>query len=194
MKICILLALVLVAVRLQSEPPAPYCVSRPIFQTLPMTVGEIVETDISYAFTGYNLDITIKKGDDVAQIAKKLEVLGELKYPVTGLKGLVVQERGNDWGDYAHLLTDDLGQTMLHLFSLKDKKGAPQLVQSFLVEYQADTYCFDAALFLDQGLAIVDCAEQSRNSSNPIGVKNKFIYVDVASGGIRKVVYNELYE
>jgi hypothetical protein len=194
MKICILLAIVLVAVRLQSDPPSPHCTSRPIFTTLPMTVGEIINADLSNSFTGYNLEMTIKKGGDVAQTVKKLDMLGELNYPVKGLQSHFVEHTGNDWGDYAHVLTDDFGQTMLHLYSIKNKTGAPELIQSFLVEYQANTYCFDAVVYLDHGLAIVDCAEQSRNSSNFLGVKNKFIYLDLVTGGVRKEVYNELYE
>jgi hypothetical protein len=47
---------------------------------------------------------------------------------------------------------------------------------------------------MDHGLAIVDCAEQSRNSSNFVGIRNKFIYVDLTSGAIKKVVYNEMFE
>jgi hypothetical protein len=38
---------------------------------------------------------------------------------------LFVEHKGNNWGDYAHMLSDDMGQTMLHLFSLKNKTGAP---------------------------------------------------------------------
>jgi hypothetical protein len=86
------------------------------------------------------------------------------------------------------MLTDDLGQTIFHLYSIKNKTGAPQLVQSYLVEYEADTYCFDAALFMDHGLAIVDCTDQSQNSSNNTGIRNRFIYVDLVTGGIRKTV------
>lgn len=86
MKICILLAFVLVLVQLQSDPPTPHCSSRPIFTTLPMTVGEIIRGDLANSFTGYNLNISIKKGGDIAYTVDKLELLGELNYPMRGLQ------------------------------------------------------------------------------------------------------------
>jgi hypothetical protein len=125
MKICILHCILLVAVLSQSDAPTPHCTSRPIFQTLPMTVGEIISRDLSRFYTGYNLEISITKGMDVAQTLKKIEVIGELQYPNQGLMSLYVEHKGNAWGDYAHMLSDDMGQTMLHLFSIKNKTGAP---------------------------------------------------------------------
>jgi hypothetical protein len=78
MKICILHVILLVAVLSQSEPPSPHCTSRPIYQVLPMTVGEIISSDLSRSFTGYNLEMTVKKGMDVAQTLNKIEVMGTL--------------------------------------------------------------------------------------------------------------------
>jgi hypothetical protein len=62
------------------------------------------------------------------------------------------------------------------------------------VEYQTNTSCFDAVVFMDHGLAIVDCAEQSKNSSNFVSIQNKFIYVDIVAGVVKKEVHNEMYE
>lgn len=46
---------------------------------------------------------------------------------------------------------------------------------------------------MDHGLAIVDCVKQSGNSSNFIGAQNKFIYIDLATGNVKKTVMNEMY-
>lgn len=56
--------------------PHAHCASKPIYQVLPLTVGEVLSGDLSDAFTGYNLNITITKGMDIATVPQKLELMG----------------------------------------------------------------------------------------------------------------------
>jgi hypothetical protein len=39
--------------------PVPYCSSRPIMPILPLTINEVITTDISKYFSGYNLEIIL---------------------------------------------------------------------------------------------------------------------------------------
>jgi hypothetical protein len=68
----LIFAFLLFSIIAQSVIPAPYCHSKPIFTTLPLTIGEITTTDISNVFTGYNLDIYIKGNSTIASVPPKL--------------------------------------------------------------------------------------------------------------------------
>ena len=179
MKIYLISVLVL-GILTQSDLPGPHCTSKPIFQHLPLTVGELLTGDVSNAFTGYNLNISIKKGGDVARVKDKIEILGAMNYPLNDITSAFVLHNGNSWGNYGHALTDDMGNVMLHVFNLN--KGVPDLNKTYQVIYDPKTQCFDVALFLDKGWAIVDCVENNGNSSNIVGVRNKFIYINLATG------------
>lgn len=192
-RICLLLALVLASVLAQSPPPLPYCKSKPIIQVLPMTVGEIMSGDLSSAFSGYNLDISIKKGGDIATTVDKLVKKAEQNYYTGTLISAFVEHRGNSFGTYAHILSEDAGLVQLHLYTITN--GTFAFMKTAFVLYEPRTVCYDAAVFMDKGIAIVDCTEFSGgNSSNIVGLKNKFVYVDLASESIKKVAYNEMYE
>lgn len=80
----------------------------------------------------------------------------------------------------------------LQLYSVKN--GTFSFEKTITVLYEPNTVCFDAAVFMDSGIAIIDCAEISGKSSNFVGIKNKFVYINIATDAKEKVVYNDMYE
>lgn len=62
MKITPYLVLTLFVVTWCSVSPTPYCKARPLYSHFPLTINETVIADLSYAFSGYNLDYVINEG------------------------------------------------------------------------------------------------------------------------------------
>lgn len=156
-----------------SLAPNPYCKSRPLYSHLPLTINETLIGDLDYAFTGYNLEFSVTSGKEFAKVKDKLELMSYKNYNFTDIQSLKVTHNGNRWGDSMFVLSDDHGQTIIHYGSFTNHSDSPKLTAA-VVEYQENTTCFDAALFMDQGYAIVDCIEQINGTW-----QNKFIYVNL---------------
>ena len=54
-----------------ARAPVPYCFSKPIYKEFPLTVEEACDYDMEQIFSGYNLNISLLKGGDVASVGRK---------------------------------------------------------------------------------------------------------------------------
>ena len=54
-----------------AKAPVPYCFSKPIYKEFPLTVEEACDYDLEQIFSGYNLNISLMKGSDVASVGRK---------------------------------------------------------------------------------------------------------------------------
>lgn len=158
MKNTIILALLTLVVHIMANAvlPAPYCKSKQLYTHLPMTINETFLEDMDWVFAGYNLDFRVVEGGDFATVNSKMDLLSYKNYDFTRIINSKVTHIGNRWGNEMYVLSEDIGQTVLHFGTFTNHTESPNL-EVAVAEYQENTTCFDAALFLDQGIAVVDC-------------------------------------
>jgi hypothetical protein len=105
MKIPILLLLVGLVLS-QAVLPSPHCKFRPIFTTIPLTITEILSSDLSDFAFGYNLEFSIRTGSQFASLPKKLVLNDQLSHNFTRLISHFVEHKGNKWGTHMHFLIE----------------------------------------------------------------------------------------
>ena len=70
---------------------------------------------------------------------------------------------------------------------ITDKTSLPQLNTTFIVSTAKNVQCFDAALFLDYGIAVVDCLRTNANNTD-VPFTNIFFYLDLTGHKVTKIV------
>ena len=85
--------------------------------------------------------------------------------------------------------------TGAYIFSygiIKDEYHVPSVDFTVIINDQVlpGAKCFGAAMLLDYGVAIVDCAKRQKES---LLFDNYFIYIDLTSHKITKLVKNPVY-
>lgn len=71
--------------------------------------------------------------------------------------------------------------------TINDKRTLPHFNTTMIVTMDKNVKCFDASLFLDYGLAIVDCLKvNSSNANEPF--TNIFFYLDLTGQKVTKVI------
>jgi hypothetical protein len=92
-----------------------------------------------------------------------------------------------------HFLVEDDAATYLFTGTIKSQTSVPVLDDPIIVEFSKDTRCFDAAVFLDHGVAVVDCVVSNSSELGFGSLQNKFIYIDLTKRQVSKSVNNEMY-
>jgi hypothetical protein len=104
----------------------------------------------------------------------------------------LVEQKENTVGTEFFILNKDNSNTTLLSYGLIRNKGRiPDIHASIPIPLEQDEVCFDAALFLDQGLAIVDCAKKGGKVFSTY--TNYWYVVDLTSQTIKKKIQNDLY-
>jgi hypothetical protein len=103
-----------------------------------------------------------------------------------------VEPKDNSMGRDSFLLYKDLvGTVMLSYGVFVDNKRLPVINSTTIVTTDKDVVCFDAALFLDHGLAVVDCAKKTGSLFN--AYRNYFYIIDLTTHTLKKIVENDLF-
>lgn len=173
--------------------PSPHCKFRPLYSTLPLNLNEILTGDLTGFSTGYNIDFKVKAGADIATVKEKLVLNDKMEHPFTRVISHHVESKGNGWGSHVHFVVEDGSATYLFTGTLKSQSSIPMLDDPVIVEFAAATKCFDAVVFPDHGVAIVDCISIGSSDPGFVGLRNKFIYIDLASRQPVRTVENEMY-
>lgn len=71
-----------------------------------------------------------------------------------------VQPKDNSVGQDSFLLYSDSKGIHLSYGIIREKNRLPDINSTVTVTTDSSVSCFDAALFLDHGLAVVDCAKK----------------------------------
>lgn len=188
-----LIALLSLSALGQGVMPTPHCKFRPIYTTLPLNLNEILTGDLTGFSTGYNIEFRVATGNDTASVKQKLVLNDRTQQKFSRVVSHHVEQRGNSWGTGVHFVVESGNATYLWTGTLKEHSSVPVLDDPVLVEYSSNTRCFDAVVFREQHLAIVDCVVFSTNSVGLVGLRNQFIYVDLNTRQPTKHVNNEMY-
>jgi len=73
--LALLIALMAVQIKTAGRAPIPYCFSKPIYKEFPLTFSESIDYDLEGIFSGYNLNITLAKGSEVASVGRKSAII-----------------------------------------------------------------------------------------------------------------------
>jgi hypothetical protein len=189
----ILLAVLCITTLGQGPMPTPHCKFRPLYSNLPLNLQEILTGDLTGFSTGYNTDFKVKTGADIASVKEKLVLNDRMNHPFARVVSHHIEQKGNAWGSHYHFVVEDGSATYLFTGTIKSQQSVPVLDDPIIVEFSNNTKCFDAVQFPDHGVAIVDCVVSSTNSLGFLGLRNKFIYIDLATRQPTKQVDNEMY-
>lgn len=84
------------------------------------------------------------------------------------------------------LYSEQNGTIKLSYGVIRDKGQLPDISSTVTVTSDKNVVCFDAALFMDHGLAIVDCAVTGTSVFS--SYKNVFYVIDLTDHSLKKVV------
>lgn len=120
---------------------------------------------MSQSFSGYNLDITIPEGINFATVSKKLRELDRINTYISEIVSHYVEKKDNTIGKNSFMLYKDITGSYHFTFGqFVDKTTLPHYNTTVVVTTDKNVRCFDAALFLDYGIAIVDCIRLNINN------------------------------
>lgn len=175
-----------------ARAPTPYCSSKTIYKQFPLSAEEILIHDMSDVFSGYNLNITLGSKNPWASITPKWQILDRRNAYFPNIISHYVEPKENTVGRDSFLLYKDFtGSVMLSYGIIRDKGSLPVVNSTAIVTTDKNIVCFDAALFMDHGLAIVDCAKTG--SSIFSKYTNLFYVIDLTDHSVKKIIPNDLY-
>ena len=93
----LLLSLVVLSV-LGAKAPIPYCVAKPEFKEVPLSLGEQMIVNLDTLFSGYNLDISLASKNSFAILNKKITELDRPDGYFPNIISHYVEHNGNNWG------------------------------------------------------------------------------------------------
>jgi hypothetical protein len=148
---------------------------------------------MSESFSGYNLDITIPADITFATVSKKLRELDRISSYFAEIVSHYIEKKDNSVGKDSFILYKDItGSYHFAYGQITDKRSLPHFNTSFIVTTDKNVQCFDAALFLDHGIAIIDCLRNNINNlEEPF--TNLFFYIDLTEHKITKIVQNAVF-
>jgi hypothetical protein len=175
-----------------ARAPTPFCQSKPLFKQFPLAVEELISHDMSDTFSGYNLNITLASNNTIASISRKFEILDRHNSYFPNIISHYIEPRDNSVGNDSFLLyQNNAGAHVLAYGQIKRDGMLPEINSSVIVTSDKDVVCFDAALFLDHGLAVVDCAKVGGKLFSTY--TNYWYIVDLTNHSIKKKLQNDLY-
>lgn len=184
--------LTLLALAAGARLPVPFCNSHSIFKQGPLSFSEKVVINTGDAFSGYNLDIALVSNNSFAKINKKFQEIDRMGTYFPGLITHHIEQDANGWGKESFLIYKDSNGITRFVYGLmKDNYHVPQFDFTLQITNSSSENCLGAALFLDYGMAVIDCIKSTGDKSNPL--QNYFIYVDLATHNIIKTVNNPMF-
>ena len=147
---------------------------------------------MSDTFSGYNLNISLGSPDPIASVNRKSAVIDSKVYDFPNIISHYVEQKGNGVGKDSFLLfKDKANRTMLSYGIITDKYRLPDINSTAVVTEEADVVCFDASLFLDHGLAVVDCAKVGSKVFTTY--TNYWYIIDLTDHTVKKKLQNDIY-
>ena len=89
------------------------------------------------------------------------------------------------------LYKDHSNVTFLTYGVITDKGKLPKINSTVKITSEKDVECFDAALFLEHGLAVVDCAKKGERTFSTY--TNYWYIADLTDHSIKKKIKNDLF-
>jgi hypothetical protein len=148
---------------------------------------------MSDLFSGYNLEITQGSNNSFAAISKKWYDLDQALSYYPNIISHFVEKQDNTVGRDAFLLYKNNAGAIMLTYGILDKKDRlPSVNSTAIIETDENVTCFDAALFLDHGLAVVDCVKKGGKLFSTF--TNYWYIVNLASQSHEiKKIENDLY-
>ena len=114
---------------------------------------------------------------------------------MVGLKNYHIQRKGNAWGKSFIALAERGERTYVHFGILNNNESAPIINLYISVENNTNTTCYDAVVFMEKGIIMVDCAVHlSKKDDREYSYENYFYYFKISDGSpIGKPIKNEMY-
>jgi hypothetical protein len=185
----LLLALIISACAI-AKAPVPSCTAKTLYKQFPLTVGEILTHDMDRSFSGYNLNITLATNNSFASLTRKWDTLDRRGGYYPGIISHYIEPKDNGVGRDSFLLYKQGKAVMLTYGVIRNKDLLPEINSTAIITTEDNVVCFDAALFLEHGLAYVDCAKTSGTVFSTYS--NVFYIVDLTDHSIKQLP-NDMY-
>jgi len=120
---------------------------------------------MAQSFSGYNLDIQLTSNNTFATMSKKIRELDRVNTYLANVISHYIEKKDNGVGKDSFILFKDFTGSYRFTYGvITDKSSLPQFNVTNIVTTDKNVQCFDAALFLDYGIAIVDCLRVNVNN------------------------------
>lgn len=175
-----------------SKAPIPFCISKPLYHSFPLSIDEKLSYDMATAFTGYNVKLELGSKNAFATITDKFYELDRIDSNYPGIISHYVQQSGNGVGTDSFILYNDTNSVIRLAYGvISDQKKLPKVNATVDVTSDKNVQCFDAALFLDHGLAIIDCVRT--DSTLLFSLVNEFYIVDLTTKTLKTIVRSDMF-
>lgn len=103
--------------------------------------------------------------------------------PLIGIKNYHIDKKGNAWGSTFVVVTERAEKTFVHYGVINSNVSTPVVNNYVVVESRTNTTCFDAVLFKEQDLILVDCVVKlPKPNSKGQSLQNLFYYHKISDG------------
>ena len=184
----------LLLITITIQKPIPKCKTGFYYRTLPLIADESAILRLDSIFNGYNLNYNLsgqEEWKDYITLGEKMKGKKEVPdVPMVGLKNYHIQRKGNAWGKSFIALAERGERTYVHFGILNNNESAPIINLYISVENNTNTTCYDAVVFMDKGIIIVDCAVHTSKDSHGYSYHNLFYYFKISDGSFIKSIEN----
>lgn len=157
----LLLAVLLGSVSGQNTDIKPTCSTPYQLSYIPVAVGETEVLNLDNFINGFNLQLQMNDAPDYVTISDKFVKKATREEPQPGLKNYHVQPADNSWGSDFITISEVNYTTTVRWGRLQARESIPEIQGKVIINTTDNLVCYDAVLFRDQNLAMVDCAIRS---------------------------------
>lgn len=139
-------------------------------------------------FSGYNLEITIPTKPEFVFLRQKMTKLKDIPKNQSGLRNYHFGTDDNGWGNTLVTLSVFGNNTVLRWGFTPANDTVPDLSNEVIVTNDSSIHCYDAVIFKNEGVALVDCAQ-----TTTLGLQNWFLYVNITTKTFITKIKNDMY-
>lgn len=185
--------LLLLAVCSQTTDIKPTCNSPIVLSYIPVAVQETEILDMDNFITGFNLQLEAHDEPSYVHLSDKFTKKAGRAVPQPGLRGYHIDHVDNTWGTNFISISERNFTTTVRWGKMSVTESIPDILGEVDIP-STNLVCYDAVLFTDLSLAMVDCSTRVGSEELGFMYTNKFVYIDtVQKKVLPDMVDNELY-
>lgn len=189
----LLLAAALLLACSQTTDIKPTCNTPYTLSYIPISIQETEVFDMDDYISGFNLQLEMQDQPSFVHLSDKFAKKAGRALPQPGLRGFHIDHVDNTWGNTFISISERNFTTTVRWGKMSATESIPDIIGEVDVP-STNLECYDAVLFPDQSLAMLDCATRVGSEELGFGYTNKFVYIDTAQKKVLPdMVDNELY-
>jgi hypothetical protein len=172
----------------------PSCSTPYQLSYIPIAVGETEVLNLDTFINGFNLKLELNDAPDYVTMSNKFTKKATRDEPQPGLRNYHLQPMDNSWGSDFVTLSEVNYTTTVRWGKLQAREAIPEIQGTVVINTTDNLVCFDAVLFRDQFLVMVDCAIRTGSPDTGYDFQNQFLYINITEQKLLPWnISNEMY-